>query len=271
MSSNVLVRSGVWTISFYAAYETNRAIDGAGATRVRRGPAVARGRTPARWREKKFARHLEAASSVVGGAQLTHVRPAFEDMLGRGRQAGRGGRPSTRRPSRRSCTSASRPSATLPKVLIAAPLSGHFATMLAPTVRTMLGDHDVYITDWHNARDVARKHGRFGLDEYIDHLVRFLRALGPGVHLFAVCQPCPSALMATAVLAEEDDPAQPRTLTLMSGPIDTRANPTLINKICVQPAAVGATSAASPPSRGATRAPDVPCTRASCRSAASCR
>ena len=67
-----------------------------------------------------------------------------------------------------------------PKVLIAAPLSGHFATMLTPTVRTMLQDHDVYITDWHNARDVDRKHGRFGLDEYVDHLIRFQRVLGPG-------------------------------------------------------------------------------------------
>jgi poly(3-hydroxybutyrate) depolymerase len=120
-------------------------------------------------------------------------------------------------------------SADHPKVLIAAPLSGHFATMLAPTVRTMLLDHDVYITDWHNARDVAVEHGDFGLDQYVDHLIRFLHHLGAGAHVMAVCQPCVPAVMAVAVLAEQDDPVQPLTLTLMSGPIDTRANPTRMN------------------------------------------
>ena len=77
-----------------------------------------------------------------------------------------------------------------PPVLLVAPLSGHFATLLRETVRTLLQDHDVYITDWHNARDVALRHGPFALDDYIDHMIRFTRAIGPGTHVVAVCQPC---------------------------------------------------------------------------------
>ena len=77
-----------------------------------------------------------------------------------------------------------------PQVLIVAPMSGHFATLLRDTVRTMLADHDVYVTDWHNARDVPLRAGRFGLDEYIEHLIDFLAAIGPGAHVVAVCQPC---------------------------------------------------------------------------------
>ena len=85
-----------------------------------------------------------------------------------------------------------------PRVLLVAPLSGHFATLLRATVRTMLAEHDVYITDWHNARDVATAHGRFGFDEYIGHLIRFLETIGPGAHVVAVCQPCVAALVAAA-------------------------------------------------------------------------
>jgi poly(3-hydroxybutyrate) depolymerase len=117
-----------------------------------------------------------------------------------------------------------------PKVLLVAPLSGHFATLLRDTVRVLLPDHDVYITDWANARDVGLWHGRFGFDEYIEHLIRFLEALGPA-HLVAVCQPCVQALAAAAIMAEDDHPAQPRSLTLMAGPIDTRVNPTKVNEL----------------------------------------
>ncbi len=116
-----------------------------------------------------------------------------------------------------------------PKVLVVAPMSGHFATLLRPTVQTMLADFDVYITDWHNARDVPVDAGRFGLDEYVDHLITFLETLGPDTHLLAICQPAVPALMATAVMAEARNPAQPRTLTLMAGPIDTRCSPTRVN------------------------------------------
>ena len=118
-----------------------------------------------------------------------------------------------------------------PRVLILAPLSGHFATLLTDTVETMLPDHDVYITDWANAREVPVSEGRFGFDEYVDHVVRFLNVLGPGAHLLAVCQPCVQALIVTAVMAESGDPCVPRTLTLMAGPIDTRINPTAVNDL----------------------------------------
>src|ERR1700748_9562 len=89
-----------------------------------------------------------------------------------------------------------------PRVLLVAPLSGHFATLLRATVRTMLPDHDVFITDWHNARDVAVGHGWSGRDEYIDPLVDFLREMGPGAHVVAVCQPCVPALATAALMAE---------------------------------------------------------------------
>ena len=120
-----------------------------------------------------------------------------------------------------------------PPVLLVAPLSGHFSTLLRETTRTLLQDHDVYITDWHNARDVALRHGGFGLDDYIDYLMRFIQAIGPGCHVVAVCQPCVAALAATALLAEDDDAAQPRSLTLMAGPVDCRVNPTEVNRLAI--------------------------------------
>jgi len=118
-----------------------------------------------------------------------------------------------------------------PRVLVAAPLSGHFATLLRDTVRTMLADHDVYITDWHNARHVPLADGTFGLDDYTHHLIEFLRVIGPGSHLMAICQPCVPALAAVALMAEDDDPAQPLSMTLMAGPVDTRINATAVNEL----------------------------------------
>ncbi|WP_137045037.1 polyhydroxyalkanoate depolymerase [Pseudolabrys sp. FHR47] len=118
-----------------------------------------------------------------------------------------------------------------PRVLIIAPLSGHFATLLRATVRTMLSEHDVYITDWHNARDVPLSAGRFGFEDYTTHLIRFLEKIGPGAHMVAVCQPCVSALVAASVMAQGNHPAQPRSMTLMAGPIDTRVQPTKVNEL----------------------------------------
>jgi poly(3-hydroxybutyrate) depolymerase len=118
-------------------------------------------------------------------------------------------------------------------VLLVAPLSGHFATLLRETARTLLQDHDVYITDWHNARDVPLRKGAFALDDYIDHMIRFLAAIGPGAHVVAVCQPCVAALAATAIMAEDDHPAQPLSLTLMAGPVDCRVNPTAVNTLAI--------------------------------------
>lgn len=118
-----------------------------------------------------------------------------------------------------------------PKVLLVAPMSGHFATLLRDTVRTMVADHDVHVTDWHNARDVPLREGRFGLDEYVEHLVRFIEFMGPGTHVVAICQPCVAALAATALMAEDAHVSQPATLTLMAGPIDTRISPTKVNEL----------------------------------------
>lgn len=116
-----------------------------------------------------------------------------------------------------------------PRVLVVAPLSGHFATLLRGTVETLLPEHDVFLTDWHNARDIPLADGRFGFDEYIEHIIGFLEAIGPGGHMIAVCQPCVHALAAVAVMAEDKNPAQPRSMTLMAGPVDTRINPTKVN------------------------------------------
>jgi poly(3-hydroxybutyrate) depolymerase len=117
-----------------------------------------------------------------------------------------------------------------PKLLLAAPMSGHFATLLRNTVRTLLLDHDVYITDWHNPRDIPLRDGEFGLDDYTGHLIEFLEVMGPGSHLVAICQPCVSALAAAAVMSEDNNPARPASLTLMAGPIDTRISPTKVNE-----------------------------------------
>src|SRR5271166_5070691 len=118
-----------------------------------------------------------------------------------------------------------------PKVLIVAPMSGHFATLLKPTVKTMLPHHDVYITDWHNVRDVPSAEGEFGFDQYVDHVIESLRVIGPPAHVVAVCQPCVAVLAAVSVMAEAEDPAQPRSMTLMAGPIDTRVSPTKVNQL----------------------------------------
>ncbi|MGD9798335.1 MAG: polyhydroxyalkanoate depolymerase [Acidimicrobiia bacterium] len=119
----------------------------------------------------------------------------------------------------------------LPRVLVVAPLSGHFATLLRDTVATLSADHDVYLTDWHNARDVPVGDGRFDFDDYITNLIRFLHVIGPGAHVVAVCQPCVAALAATAVMADGGDDATPRSLTLMAGPVDARVNPSMVNQL----------------------------------------
>jgi polyhydroxyalkanoate depolymerase len=116
-----------------------------------------------------------------------------------------------------------------PKLLLVAPMSGHFATLLRGTVKTLLQDHDVYITDWHNPRDIPVSAGKFGLDEYTEHLITFMNELGPRSHMVAICQPSVSALAAAAIMSEDDHPARPASLTLMAGPIDTRIAPTKVN------------------------------------------
>jgi poly(3-hydroxybutyrate) depolymerase len=116
-----------------------------------------------------------------------------------------------------------------PKVLMIAPLSGHYATLLRGTVREFLPDHDVYITDWKNARDVPMADGTFHFDDYVDYLIEMFRLLGPDLHVMAVCQPCVPALVAAAVMSKEKDPSLPASMTLMGGPVDVRINPTGVN------------------------------------------
>ncbi|RMD90603.1 MAG: polyhydroxyalkanoate depolymerase [Alphaproteobacteria bacterium] len=112
------------------------------------------------------------------------------------------------------------------KVLLVAPMSGHYATLLRSTVASLLPDCEVYVTDWHNARDIPVSAGKFDVEDYTRYLVDFIRHLGPDTHVIAVCQPAPLALAATAWLAERAPDAQPRTLTLIGGPIDPDAAPT---------------------------------------------
>jgi len=183
--------------------------------------------------DRWMVRSTLATTEIVARWGLTHRRPAFgiDSVVVEGEAVAVREEAVLRTPFGTLLRFAKDTDAVQPRVLLVAPLSGHFATLLRATVRTMLPDHDVFITDWHNARDVAVGHGPFGLDEYIDHLVDFLREMGPGAHVVAVCQPCVPALATAALMAEDDDEAVPHSLTLMAGPIDARVNPTIVNDL----------------------------------------
>jgi len=183
--------------------------------------------------DRWMVRSTLATTEIVARWGLTHRRPAFgiDSVVVEGEAVAVREEAVLRTPFGTLLRFAKDTDAVQPRVLLVAPLSGHFATLLRATVRTMLPDHDVFVTDWHNARDVGVAHGRFGLDEYIDHLVDFLREMGPGAHVVAVCQPCVPALAAAALMAEDGDEALPHSLTLMAGPIDARVNPTIVNDL----------------------------------------
>ncbi len=121
-----------------------------------------------------------------------------------------------------------------PKVLVVAPMSGHFATLLRGTVEALLPEHEVYITDWTDAREVPLTWGNFDLDDYVDYVVEFLRYIGPGAHAIAVCQPSVPVMGAAALMADANDPMQASTITLMGGPIDTRISPTVPNDLAMR-------------------------------------
>jgi len=121
-----------------------------------------------------------------------------------------------------------------PKLLIVAPMSGHFATLLRGTVERMLPKHDVYITDWRDAKMVPLEEGSFDLDDYVDYLMAFLDAIGPGGHMLAVCQPSVPAFAAVTLMNADKHPATPKTLTMMGGPIDTRKAPTAVNTLATE-------------------------------------
>jgi poly(3-hydroxybutyrate) depolymerase len=187
------------------------------------------------WRhlDSSVVRNLTAAYELIARAGLTHARPSFgiDKVVVGNREVEVREEARLATPFGTLLHFKKNVAQTQPRVLLIAPLSGHFATLLRSTVRTMLPEHDVYITDWHNARDVPTSKGRFGFDDYVDHLIRFLEAIGPGAHIIAVCQPCVQALVATAVMAQAGNQAQPRSMTLMAGPIDTRTNPTKVNEL----------------------------------------
>jgi len=178
-------------------------------------------------------RHLGALCDMVLGVSLTHTRPPFDiasAMVG------------NQTYDIEEVAAAETPFATLlnfrksaelgqPRVLVVAPMSGHFATLLRGTVKTMLPDHDVFITDWKNARDIPTGDGAFGLDDYTEHVIRFLEVIGTPCHVVAVCQPTVAALAAVALMAQSGNRATPRSMTLMAGPIDTRVNPTRVNEL----------------------------------------
>ncbi len=118
-----------------------------------------------------------------------------------------------------------------PRILIVAPMSGHYATLLRGTVEALLPSADVYITDWIDARMVPMTEGTFDFDDYIDYVIEMLRFLGPDTHVIAVCQPSVPVLAAVALMEAENDPFSPSSMTLMGGPIDTRINPTAVNQL----------------------------------------
>lgn len=121
-----------------------------------------------------------------------------------------------------------------PRVLIVAPMSGHFATLLRGTVERLLPGHDVYITDWRDAKYVPVSEGRFDLNDYVDYIIEFMGVVGPGAHMLAVCQPAVPAYAAVALMEANDHPARPATLTMMGGPVDTRKAPTSVDDLATE-------------------------------------
>jgi poly(3-hydroxybutyrate) depolymerase len=218
----------------YQAYELQRRV----ATPIRTAsaltaralaalPAVS-GRPP--------LRRVRAACDLLAHAGPTHSRPdwSIDSVVVDGREVEVERRPELTTPFA-TLLHFARPAVTgQPRVLLVGAMSGHFATLLRPTVRTLLADHDVYALDWENARDVPVESGPFGLDEYVDHVLAAIRHLGPDIHVVAVCQPAVPVLAAVAVLAAEDDAAQPATLTLMAGPVDTRVNRGPVNELAAK-------------------------------------
>ncbi len=120
-----------------------------------------------------------------------------------------------------------------PRVLVLPPLSGHYSTLIRGTVEALLPQHDVYVADWTNAREVPVEAGRFDLDDYIDYVIEMIEFLGPGTHVLGVCQAAVPALAAVAIMEADRHPAPPTTLTVMAGPIDARVSPTEVNDFAV--------------------------------------
>ncbi|MGY1988025.1 polyhydroxyalkanoate depolymerase [Blastococcus sp. SYSU DS0669] len=214
----------------YSAYQWNRR---ATAPLLTASQLTARAleAVPAPLARTPALRHVRAACDVLGHARPTHDRPAFgiDSVLIDNEPVAVQERPTMRTPFATLLHFEKPAVAGQPRVLVVGPMSGHFTTLIRPTIHTLLADHDVHVIDWHNARDIPVEHGPFGLDEYIEHVMEAVRFLGPDTHVVAVCQPAVPVLAAVALLAAAEDAAQPPSVTLMAGPIDTRVNPNRIN------------------------------------------
>jgi polyhydroxyalkanoate depolymerase len=180
-----------------------------------------------------FGKHYAAALELIARTRLSHARPDYrvESVLVDGEPVPVHEKVVAALPFCNLVRFSKESAAPQPKMLVVAPLSGHFATLLRETVRTLVRDHEVYITDWKNARDVPLEEGPFGFDDYVDYVIRCLELIGPGAHVLAVCQPCVQTLAAVAVMAEQRNPAEPRSMTLMAGPVDVRVNPSKVNEL----------------------------------------
>lgn len=193
---------------------------------------------PQPWANSFTARHIVAWNELILRGTITQERPPFgidsvrldgrdlsvtEDCVHQ--------TPFARLLRFRKADSPEATTPDQPRVLVVAPMSGHFATLLSDTIRTLLPEHDVYVTDWRNARDIPLEAGRFGMDEYVEHVMEFVRVIGPGAHVLAVCQPCVQVLAAVSLMEQFDDPATPLSMTLMAGPIDTTASPNAVDQL----------------------------------------
>lgn len=176
---------------------------------------------------------ISAAAEIVNRAHLIHDRPSYEidSVEVEGREVPVIEEAIWETPFATLLRFRKETNVEQPRVLIVAPIAGHFPTLLRQTAQTMLADHDVYITDWKNARDVPTTAGRFGVCEYIEHTMQFFAKIGPGAHVVAVCQPCAALLATVAVMSEAGDPNTPKSMTLMAGPVDTRVSPTAVNEL----------------------------------------
>jgi poly(3-hydroxybutyrate) depolymerase len=215
----------------YRAYEARRALSapllalaGAQSAALRQLPGPLAG--------TRLVRSMRAVTDTLTALEITHRRPAYaidsatvdgENVIVREETV-------TSTPFGSLLRFVKEGVPAQPRVLIVPGLAGHFGTLVRGTVRTMLPDHDVYVADWHNARDVPVDAGRFGMDEYINHIVDFLAEMGPSSHLMAVCQPCVPAIAAAAIMEQDDHPAKPRSLILLAGPVDARVNPGPVNE-----------------------------------------
>jgi poly(3-hydroxybutyrate) depolymerase len=214
----------------YAAYETRRALSAPMLAAAGVQSAALR-RLPRPISESRPVRSMRALCDTVRALEVTHRRPAYG--IGAveidGEEVSVGEEVVTSTAFGTLLRFTKKGDWEQPPVLIVPGLAGHYGTLVRGTIRTLLPDHDVYVADWHNARDIPPSHGRFGLDEYIAHLIEFLAAIGPGAHLMAVCQPCVPVLAAAAIMAEDAHPAEPSSVILMAGPVDARINPGRVN------------------------------------------